>query len=90
MGSTPMFEHQIQQCATGQSGMTGWKTADCSGQVRRGQAALDRQGRPLGTVESIEGDWIRLTAKDGRGPRQRRVPASQVLSVEGNEVRLTC
>jgi hypothetical protein len=76
--------------ATANAGQTGWKTADAAGQVRPGLSVVDREGRHLGTVDRLDGERIKLTRGDSADGRHSYIATSEVASVEGNEVRLSC
>ena len=79
-----------QEAATGQAGQTGWKTGDAAGQVRHGQSVIDRDGQHVGTIDSVDGDRIKLTRGDSADGLHHYVLASDVDTVEGEEVRLNC
>lgn len=79
-----------QDAATGQAGQTGWQTADSAGQVRKGQSVVDRDGQHVGTVDSIDGDRIKLTRNDSPDGHHHYVLAAAVETVEGEQVRLNC
>jgi len=81
---------QNQQDATGGAIQTGWKTGDTEGQVRHGQSVVDSNGQHVGTVDSLDGDRIKLTRKDSADGHHHYISASEVTAVEGNEVRLGC
>jgi hypothetical protein len=49
---------------------------------------VDAHDQHVGTVESVEGDRIKLVEKDALDPRDLYLNKSQVALVEGNKVRL--
>ena len=62
-------------------------------QVREHMQVIDAEGTPIGTVDGIEGDRIKLTrASSGQGSHEGHhhfVPAGLVADVEGDTVRLS-
>lgn len=81
---------ELNESATAQAGQTGWTTANTAGQVRKGQSVVDARGEHVGTVDSVDGERIKLTRKDSPDGQHHYVSASQVESCEGDEVRLSC
>ena len=61
-------------------------------QIREHMEVIGADGAHIGTVDEIEGDRIKLTKADsGMGAHaghHHYLPLSQVISVEGNQVRL--
>jgi hypothetical protein len=62
-------------------------------QVREHMQVIDAEGTPLGKVDRIEGDRIKLTRdSSGQGSHEGHhhfIPASLVAEVEGDNVRLS-
>lgn len=58
-----------------------------STRIRQDMAVVGSDGAPVGTVDTVDGEQIRL-ACDGGTP-QHRIPVSTIDAIEGNEVRLT-
>lgn len=62
-------------------------------QVREHMQVIDAEGTPLGRVDRIEGDRIKLTRdSSGSGPHEGHhhfIPAGLVAEVEGDTVRLS-
>ena len=61
-------------------------------QVREHMQVIDAEGTPLGTVDRVEGDRIKLT-RDSSGFGSHKghhhfIPAGLVAEVEGDKVRL--
>ena len=50
---------------------------------------VDADGQHVGIVERVEGDHIRLSAKDALDPRDLDLDMSQVAKVEDNKVWLS-
>ena len=61
-------------------------------QVREHMQVIDAEGTPLGKVDRIEGDRIKLTRdSSGQGSHEGHhhyIPAGLVAEVEGDNVRL--
>ena len=62
-------------------------------QVREHMQVIDAEGTPLGKVDRIEGDRIKLT-RDSRGQGSHEghhhyIPAGLIAEVEGDNVRLS-
>jgi hypothetical protein len=49
---------------------------------------VDADGQPVGIVDKVEGDRIKLTKKDALDPQHLFLDISQVAGVEGNKVKL--
>jgi hypothetical protein len=62
-------------------------------QVREHMTVIDAEGTPLGRVDGIEGDRIKLTRdSSGSGSHEGHhhfIPAGLVADVEGDTVRLS-
>ena len=62
-------------------------------QVREHMQVIDAEGTPLGKVDHVEGDRIKLTRdSSGRGSHEGHhhfIPAGLVADVEGDTVRLS-
>jgi hypothetical protein len=62
-------------------------------QVREHMQVIDAEGTPLGKVDRIEGDRIKLTRdSSGQGSHEGHhhyIPAGLVAEVEGDNVRLS-
>ena len=62
-------------------------------QVREHMQVIDAEGTPLGKVDKIEGDRIKLTRdSSGQGSHEGHhhfIPAGLVAEVEGETVRLS-
>lgn len=62
-------------------------------QIREHMQVIDAEGVPLGTVDGIEGDRIKLTRKDsGMGSHEGHhhfIPAGLIAAVEGDTIRLS-
>ena len=62
-------------------------------QVREHMRVIDAEGTPLGKVDRIEGDRIKLTRdSSGQGSHEGHhhyIPAGLVAEVEGDNVRLS-
>ena len=62
-------------------------------QVREHMQVIDAEGTPLGKVDGIEGDRIKLTRdSSGSGSHEGHhhfIPLDLVADVEGNRVRLS-
>lgn len=82
---------QFQSDKSGQMG--GGSGTSYGGQIREHMEVIGADGVHLGTVDSIEGDRIKLTKADsGMGSHQGHhhfLPMGLVAGVEGNKVRLS-
>ena len=62
-------------------------------QVREHMQVIDAEGTPLGKVDRIEGDRIKLTRdSSGQGSHEGHhhyIPAGLIAEVEGDNVRLS-
>ena len=62
-------------------------------QVREHMQVIDAEGTPLGKVDRVEGDRIKLTRdSSGQGPHEGHhhfIPAGLIAEVEGDNVRLS-
>jgi len=62
-------------------------------QVREHMQVIDAEGTPLGKVDRIEGDRIKLTRESsGQGSHEDHhhyIPAGLIAEVEGDNVRLS-
>ena len=62
-------------------------------QVREHMQVIDAEGTPLGKVDKIEGDRIKLTRdSSGQGSHEGHhhyIPAGLIAEVEGDSVRLS-
>ena len=62
-------------------------------QVREHMQVIDAEGTPLGKVDRVEGDRIKLTRdSSGQGSHEGHhhyIPAGLVAEVEGDSVRLS-
>ena len=62
-------------------------------QVREHMQVIDAEGTPLGKVDKIEGDRIKLTRdSSGQGSHEGHhhyIPAGLIAEVEGDNVRLS-
>lgn len=62
-------------------------------QVREHMQVIDAEGTPLGTVDRIDGDRIKLTRpSSGQGSHEGHhhfIPAGLIADVEGDFVRLS-
>ncbi len=62
-------------------------------EVREGMAVIGADGVPVGTVDRVEEDRIKLTRKDsGQGSHEGHhhyLPRGLVAEVEGDQVRLS-
>ena len=62
-------------------------------QVREHMQVIDAEGTPLGKVDRVEGDRIKLTRdSSGQGSHEGHhhyIPAGLVAEVEGDNVRLS-
>jgi hypothetical protein len=62
-------------------------------QVREHMQVIDAEGTPLGKVDRIEGDRIKLTRESsGQGSHEGHhhyIPAGLIAEVEGDNVRLS-
>ncbi|MGH6786282.1 MAG: DUF2171 domain-containing protein [Novosphingobium sp.] len=66
----------------------GSDTARFAEQIREDMMVHDADGNHIGTVDSCEGDRIKLTRKDSADGQHHYVPLSQVAGIEGDTVRL--
>lgn len=72
-----------------------WKEINMSSidQVREHMQVIDAEGTPLGKVDRIEGDKIKLTRdSSGEGSHEGHhhfIPAGLIAGVEGDTVRLS-
>jgi hypothetical protein len=57
--------------------------------IREHMEVIDADGRPVGVVDRVEGDRIKLTKKDSRDGQHHFLSKSQVASIEGNKVTLS-
>ena len=62
-------------------------------QVREHMQVIDAEGTPLGKVDAVEGDRIKLTRdSSGQGSHEGHhhfIPAGLIAEVEGDTVRLS-
>jgi hypothetical protein len=62
-------------------------------QIREHMQVIDAEGTPLGTVDRVEGDRVKLTRdSSGQGSHEGHhhfIPAGLVADVEGDTVRLS-
>jgi hypothetical protein len=62
-------------------------------QIREHMQVIDAEGTPLGTVDRVEGDRLKLTrASSGQGSHEGHhhfIPAGLIADVEGATVRLS-
>ena len=70
-----------------QGGATG--TSRFNEQIAQHMEVVDQSGQHLGTVDSIDGDRIKLTRKDSSDGQHHYVQLSQVQGIEGGRVRLS-
>ena len=82
---------QEQQFDSGSLGQQGGAsgTSRFVEQVAKDMEVVDPSGQHLGTVDSIEGDRIKLTRKDSPDGQHHYVDLSQVEGIEGGKVRLS-
>jgi len=77
----------------GASGMAGQAAGGVRGQLREHMEIVGADGAHVGTIDSIEGDRIKLTRRDsGMGSHQGHhhyLPLSLVAGIEGDRVRLS-
>jgi hypothetical protein len=61
------------------------------GQIQDRMPVVGSDGRSVGTVDSVEGDWIKLAKNDPQsdGEEHRYVPLSTVAGLDGGMVRLS-
>jgi len=57
-------------------------------QLREHMDVLDANGEHCGTIDSIDGDRIKLTRKDSTDGQHHYVELGQVAGIEGGRVRL--
>jgi hypothetical protein len=57
-------------------------------QIREHMELVDADGSHIGTVDSIEGDRIKLSKQDSATGDHRYVSLSQVAGIEGGKIRL--
>ncbi|EHM03031.1 hypothetical protein HMPREF9946_00522 [Acetobacteraceae bacterium AT-5844] len=58
------------------------------GEVQDHMPVVGSDGQPFGTVDRVEGDYIKLMREDGTGTH-RYLPRSMVTGLEGGVVRLS-
>lgn len=62
------------------------------GQIQDHMPVAGSDGRPVGTVDRVEGDWIKLAKNDTEAPgggEHRYIPLSTVAGLDGGIVRLS-
>ena len=68
-------------------------TDTIAAQIREHMEVIGADGAHVGTVDSVDGDKIKLTKADsGEGAHEGHhhyLPLSQVADIEGNQVRLS-
>ncbi len=78
---------------SGGSGMAGQAAGGVRGQLREHMEVIGADGVHIGTIDSIEGDRIKLTKRDsGQGSHQGHhhyLPLGLVAGIEGDKVRLS-
>jgi len=57
--------------------------------IRANMEVVDANDQHVGTVESIEGDRVKMFEKDARDPKELFFNRSQVAKVDINKVRLS-
>lgn len=59
--------------------------------VRENMKVIDAEGAPIGTIDHIEGDQLKLKREDGLGNHggHHFIPRGLVADVEGDTVRLS-
>ncbi len=60
-----------------------------SSQLREHMQVVGSDGEPVGRVDRIEGDVIKLTKNDAGHHHHHRIPLASVSTVEGDTVRLS-
>jgi hypothetical protein len=67
------------------------KETDMASELREHMKVIDAEGAPIGTIDRIEGDRIKLTRKDDHGDYRGHhfIPRGLVAEVEGDTVRLS-
>lgn len=60
-------------------------------ELRENMKVIDAEGAPIGTIDHIEGDQIKLKREDGLGNHggHHFIPRGLVAGVEGDMVRLS-
>jgi hypothetical protein len=60
------------------------------GEIQGHMPVVGSDGRPVGTVDHLDGDFIKLTrSDDASGGRHRWLPRSLVAGLDGGQVRLS-
>ncbi|WP_431270215.1 DUF2171 domain-containing protein [Dankookia sp. P2] len=60
------------------------------GEIRAHMPVVGSDGRPVGTVDHLDGDFIKLMrSDDASGGRHRWIPATLVAGLDGGVVRLS-
>jgi hypothetical protein len=57
--------------------------------VREHMEVIDVDGKPVGVVDRIEGNRIKLTKQDSPDGQHHFLDMSQIAGVEGNKVKLS-
>ena len=71
-----------------QGGMSG-QSQQFAQQIRPHMEVVDNRGQHVGTVDSCEGNRIKLTKSDSSSGQHRFLQLNQVESVDGGQVRLS-
>lgn len=58
-------------------------------QIRPQMTVVDSQGKHVGTVDSCEGNRIKLTKGDSTSGQHSYLDTSQIASVDGGQIRLS-
>ncbi len=57
--------------------------------IREHMEVVDVDGAPVGRVDGVEGDRIKLTKSDSADGKHHFLDKSQVAAVDGNKVKLS-
>ncbi len=78
-----------QQMGGRQAGGMAGQSQKFAQQIRPHMEVVDNRGQHVGTVDSCEGDRIKLTKSDSSSGQHRYLQLSQVEAVEGGQIRLS-
>jgi len=89
-GSDPR-DRQAQQldAAASQSGGSWSSDAGFTDQIRERMAVVGPDGAAVGTVDSVDGQRIKLTRDDSADGQHHYVESAAIAGIEGGKVRLS-
>ena len=91
-GLEPSGQQRQFEQSSGQMGSAGGVDSDSQGRfadrIREHMQVIDSEGEEIGTVDSIDGDRIKLTRQDSSDGEHHYLSLDQVAGIEGDTVRL--